>query len=62
MFELSLYLHPSHSLPLSLPLKFIQGLFSLRAFLTWPFHVGVYQSSFYDCINFGLQKELSLSL
>lgn len=70
MFELSICLHPTLSLFLSpsltcflsLPLKFIQGLFSLWAFLTWPFHVGVYQSSFYDCINFGLQKELSLPL
>lgn len=56
MFELSFYLLPSHSLYL----KFIQGLFSLWAFLTCLFHVGVYPSSFYDCIIFGLQKELFL--
>lgn len=59
MFELSLYRPPSHSLSLSNSFK---ALFSLRAFLAWPFYVGGYQSSFYDCINFGLQKELSLSL
>lgn len=48
--------------PPTLSLKFIQGPVSLWAFLTWLFHVGVYQKSFYDCINSGFQREHFLSL
>lgn len=48
--------------PPTLSLKFIQGPISLRAFLTWLFHVGVYQKSFYYCINLGLQRERFRSL
>lgn len=61
MFELSLYLLPSHSLSLSLPLKFIQGLLYLRAFLTWPFCVGVYHSSSMAALTLAFRKN-SLSL
>lgn len=59
MFELPLYL----PLSLFLSLKFIQGIFSLRAFLTWPLHVGVYQSLSMTALTLAFRKSsLSLSL